>query len=86
MGGANSRFFTLFWFRIANFYWKYNFLLKIQLFIENPTFYRKSNFLLKIQLFIENSAKMDNSKKKIYKSIKENEQMIERNFKVIEFN
>ena len=35
------------------------------------------------QLFIENSAKMEYSKKKIYKSIKENEDMIERNFKVI---
>ena len=35
------------------------------------------------QFFVENSAKMENSKKKIYRSIKENENMIERNFKVI---
>ena len=35
------------------------------------------------QLFLENDVKMKNSKKKIYKSIKENEDMIERNFKVI---
>ena len=37
----------------------------------------------RIKLFIENSAKMKNSKKKIYQSIKENEDLIERNFKVI---
>ena len=37
----------------------------------------------RFQLFLENDVKMENSKKKIYKSIKENESMIERNFKVI---
>ena len=37
----------------------------------------------RVQLFAENDAKMKNSKKKVYKSIKENEDMIERNFKVI---
>ena len=37
----------------------------------------------RFQLFLENDIKMKNSKKKIYKSIKENEDMIERNFKVI---
>ena len=37
----------------------------------------------RFQLFVENDVKMKNSKKKIYKSIKENEKIIERNFKVI---
>lgn len=37
----------------------------------------------RLQLFTENSDKMEISKKKIYRSIKENENMIERNFKVI---
>ena len=46
--------------------------------------FQKPDFELnRFQLFVENNVKMENSKKKIYKSIKENESMIERNFKVI---